>query len=421
MKPPVDTERLRVLKTAEHYDLALHELEEIMESDPAPGSAQLDRLELLTVLLKDYEARHFKFEPNDPVDAIEFRMAEQRLRQKDLASFLGGKNRVSEVLARKRPLTLDMIRALHAGLQIPLPSLINPMKPPGSPSLPPSGADDHFEWDAFPISEMKKRGWFDTVSHVDFDDSEELVRAFLAQVGSDTARMPALFRRTLRGLGPHGASRYALIAWTSRLLIRAKTVEHDLNKFSHASLEPTAWRELAQLSIFEDGPLRAQRFLRELGMVLLIEPALPSTLVDGAALLSPNGHPVIGMTLRFDRVDSFWFTLFHELAHVQNHLSESENAFVDRNDEERQQDPVEAEADLIARDSLLPRAHWRASSVSSNPTAAGIQSLAKKLNIHPAIVAGRVQFESKRYDRFGDMLGRGSVRKLFPESTRGAM
>jgi len=414
---------MRVLKTPEHYDLALHELEELMESDPAPGSPQLDRLELLTVLLKDYEARHFKFEPNDPVDAIEFRMAEQRLRQKDLASFLGGKNRVSEILARKRPLTLDMIRALHAGLQIPLPSLINPMKPQSSTSLSSSDADadDHFEWSGFPVSEMKKRGWFDTVSSVDFDDSEELVRAFLAQVGNDTARMPALFRRTLRGLGAHGSSRYSLIAWTSRLLIRAKTIEHGLTKFSHASLEPTTWRELAQLSTFEDGPLRAQRFLRELGLVLLIEPALPSTLVDGAALLSSNGHPVIGMTLRFDRVDSFWFTLFHELAHVQNHLSESENAFVDRNDEESRHDPLEAEADLIARDSLLPRAHWRASSVSSNPTAAGIQLLAKKLNIHPAIVAGRVQFESKRYDRFGDMLGRGSVRKLFPEFPRGAM
>lgn len=414
MKNPVITEELRVLKTPEHYDLALHELEELMGSDPAPGSSQLDRLELLTVLLKDYEARHFKFEPNDPVDAIEFRMVEQRLRQKDLAPFLGGKNRVSEILARKRPLTLDMIRALHAGLQIPLSSLINPMKPQDSPSLsPPSGADDHFEWSAFPVSEMKKRGWFDTISISDFDNSEELVRAFLAQVGSDTARMPALFRRTLRGLGTHGTSRYSLIAWTSRLLIRAKAIENDLTKFSHASLEPTMWRELAQLSTFEDGPIRAQHFLRELGIVLLIEPALPSTLVDGAALLSSNGHPVVGLTLRFDRVDSFWFTLFHELAHVQNHLSESENAFVDRNDEEGRQDPLEAEADLIARDSLLPRAHWRASSVSSNPTAAGIQSLAKKLNIHPAIVAGRVQFESKRYDRFGDMLGRGSIRKLF--------
>jgi HTH-type transcriptional regulator / antitoxin HigA len=421
MRPPVITEGLHVLKTPGHYDLALHELEELMQSDPAPGSPQLDQLELLTVLLKDYEARHFKFEPNDPVDAIEFRMAEQRLRQKDLAPFLGGKNRVSEILARKRPLTLDMIRALHAGLQIPLPSLINPMKPKGLPSLASSEADDHFEWNAFPISEMKKRGWFDTVSSVDFDDSEELVRAFLAQVGSDTARMPALFRRTLRGLGTHGTSRYSLIAWTSRLLIRAKTIEHDLIKFSHASLEPTMWRELSQLSTFEDGPLRAQRFLRELGMILLIEPSLPSTLVDGAALLSPNGRPIIGMTLRFDRVDSFWFTLFHELAHVQNHLSESQNAFVDRNDEEGGQDPLEAEADLIARDSLLPRAYWRASSVSSNPTASGIKLLANKLNIHPAIVAGRVQFESKRYDRFGDLLGRGSVRKLFPESTRGAM
>lgn len=421
MKKNSPARDLGVLKSPEQYETTLNELEQLMESNPTPGSKELDRLELLTVLLKDYERRNFSFTPNDPVDAIEFRMAEQRLRQKDLAPFLGGKNRVSEILNRRRPLTLDMIRALHAGLQIPLASLVSPSKPTGTPTHTPSSADDHFEWSAFPVAEMQKRGWFDGLPIGDEADAEQLVQAFLAQIGGDTARMPALFRRTLRGLGAHGKSPYSLLAWTSRLLIRAKKLDRNLPKFSHADLNPTTLRELAQLSASENGPLHAQRRLQELGIVLLIEPALPSTLVDGAALLSPTGRPIVGMSLRFDRIDSFWFTLFHELAHVQYHLSPSEDAFVDRTDEEGRYDPLESEADLIARDGLIPRGHWRSSSVSSNPSASGIQALANKLNIHPAIVAGRVQFESKRYDRFGDLLGRGEVRRLFPESLRGSI
>jgi HTH-type transcriptional regulator/antitoxin HigA len=92
--------------------------------DPHPGTPDGARLELLAVLLEAYEKEHFKFRTPDPIEALEFRMEQQGLKQKDIAEIIGGKNRASEVLARKRPLTLSMIRALHEKLGIPSELLI---------------------------------------------------------------------------------------------------------------------------------------------------------------------------------------------------------------------------------------------------------------------------------------------------------
>ena len=114
----------RIIKTDERYRATLAEVERLAGDDPAPGTPDGDRLELLAKLVEDYEKERFKFERPDPVEAILFRMQEQGLRQKDLAPILGGKNRVSEVLSRKRPLTLAMVRALHESLRIPAELLV---------------------------------------------------------------------------------------------------------------------------------------------------------------------------------------------------------------------------------------------------------------------------------------------------------
>ena len=114
----------KIIKTDEQYRAYLVEVERLAADDPAPGTSDGDRLELLAKLVEDYEKERFKFERPDPVEAILFRMQEQGLRQKDLAPILGGKNRVSEVLARKRPLTVAMVRALHESLRIPAELLL---------------------------------------------------------------------------------------------------------------------------------------------------------------------------------------------------------------------------------------------------------------------------------------------------------
>lgn len=108
----------KIIKTEEQYRAYLAEVERLVAEDPPPGTADGDRPELLAKLVEDYEKERFQFERPDPISAIVFRMEGRGLRQKDLAPILGGKNRVSEILSRKRPLTLTMMRALSDSLRI---------------------------------------------------------------------------------------------------------------------------------------------------------------------------------------------------------------------------------------------------------------------------------------------------------------
>lgn len=114
----------RIIKTEEQYRAYLAEVGGLAADDPAPGTPDGDRLELLAKLIGDYEKERFRFKRPDPIDAIRFRMEEQGLRQADLAPLLGGRNRVSEVLAGKRPLTVAAIRALSDALHIPAGLLV---------------------------------------------------------------------------------------------------------------------------------------------------------------------------------------------------------------------------------------------------------------------------------------------------------
>jgi HTH-type transcriptional regulator / antitoxin HigA len=113
----------RIIKTDEQYQRVLAEVERLAVLDPAPDSSEGSRLELLAMLVEMYERVRFSFARPDPIDAIAFRMEQQGLRQKDIAPLLGGKNRASEVLSRRRPLTLPMIRSLYEKLDL-APSLL---------------------------------------------------------------------------------------------------------------------------------------------------------------------------------------------------------------------------------------------------------------------------------------------------------
>ena len=107
----------KILKTAAEYSAALAKVDSLM--DAKPGSKQEEELELWSLLVERYEQEHHSISFPDPIEAIRFRMEQEGLRQKDLEKYFPGKNRVSEVLNHKRPLSLGMIRSLHRGLGIP--------------------------------------------------------------------------------------------------------------------------------------------------------------------------------------------------------------------------------------------------------------------------------------------------------------
>jgi len=112
---------VKLLKTEEDYQNALERVAALME---ATSETDQDELEVWSMLVERYEEANFPIDMPDPVEAIKFRMDQEGLRQKDLAKVLPGKNRVSEVLNYKRPLSLGMIRALHKHLKIPAEVLI---------------------------------------------------------------------------------------------------------------------------------------------------------------------------------------------------------------------------------------------------------------------------------------------------------
>ncbi len=115
---------IRPIHTEADYRAALADISALTASDPAPGTPNGDRLDILATLVQAYEAHHFPIDAPDPVEAIKFRMEQGGLTVKDLEPIIGRRNRVYEVLSRKRPLTLAMIRRLHRSLGIPAEVLI---------------------------------------------------------------------------------------------------------------------------------------------------------------------------------------------------------------------------------------------------------------------------------------------------------
>ena len=115
---------IRPIHTKADYKAALKAVSALIDADPKRGTADADRLEVLGTLLEAYEAQHFHIELPDPIEAIKFRMEQQGLSAKDLTPMIGGLNRVYEVLNRKRPLSLAMVRRLHEGLGISADCLI---------------------------------------------------------------------------------------------------------------------------------------------------------------------------------------------------------------------------------------------------------------------------------------------------------
>ena len=356
----------RIIKTEEQHRAYLDEVERLVTEDPIPGTADGDRLELLAKLVEDYEKERFKFNRPDPVDAIVFRMEERGLKQKDLAPLLGGKNRVSEVLSRKRPLTLAMVRALSESLRIPAELLI---REPEAPE--------------YKVAEVHSR------------------------------------RRTITYGATPQTNKNNLQFWVSRVREIANTSRTERGAWRPESLDEEFLSYVARLSWSEKGPRQVRDFLAEKGVTLVLLPALPHTKLDGAAMLDQQGAPIVGLTVRHDRLDNFWFTLLHELVHVWKHLPDKDTAITDESIEDgRDDDSKEAEANRIARDIFIPRAVWKRSEAFLHPSVATIYALADKLHISPAIVAGRLRHEKTghiSHRAFGKLVGNKQVRQLFPE------
>ncbi|MCY7350917.1 MAG: transcriptional regulator [Cytophagaceae bacterium] len=113
---------VRVLKNEQDYEAALHRADEIFNA--APGTAEGEEVELLFLVIKDYEDKHYPILPLDPIEALKLAMAEKGIKNKDLTELIGSKGYVSAILNRKKPLTLKMARLFHQKLGIPAETLL---------------------------------------------------------------------------------------------------------------------------------------------------------------------------------------------------------------------------------------------------------------------------------------------------------
>lgn len=391
----------KIIKTEEQYLEYFNEVHWLIIASPKLGTEESDRLELLSILIENYEKQKYPVEAPDPIDAILFRMAEKGLKQADLVPYFGTRSRVSEILARKRPLTVPMIRALAVGLGISADTLV------GLDEVGSSPKKNNVDWSKFPVKEMVARGWIDSITSKAKKTVEEIVQGFIVDMGLQEGG--ASFRRTLSGESPTPTTSYALYAWLARVIQRTREIKGQLPAYEKSKVGDGFIKQVVQFSRFEEGPRLAIEFLKQHGIAVVIEPQLKGTMLDGAALKDLDGTPIIALTLRYDRVDNFWFTLVHELVHVWKHIDDASEAILD-DLEHASTDKRESEANRIARDAFIPRSIWKRTDAYLKPSKETIVELAKELNIHPAIVAGRVRKEVGNYNQFSDLIGQGLVR-----------
>jgi HTH-type transcriptional regulator/antitoxin HigA len=392
----------RIIRTEDEYHAYLNEVERLISRGENLSAAEIDRLEVLAVLIESYENSKYPIEPPDPIDAILFRMEEKGLKQVDLIPYFGTSSRVSEVLKRKRPLTVQMIRAISVGLGISAETLVGL----GENSVP---EKEEIDWSKFPIKEMMTRGWLEHVTHRGFDSAEDLVKNYI--VGAGLQFGAASFRRTLSGEAKSPTTLYALYAWLARVIQRARRKKRRLGIFRKDSLNASFLRELAQMSWSDQGPLLAIEYLQKHGIAVIIERQLKSTQLDGAALKDTDSTPVVALTLRFDRVDNFWFTLLHEVVHIWKHVDNETDAFVDDLNA-TSTDRREAEANRLAGEAFIPRLIWKRSDAFMAPSKDSIEKLARDLKIHPAIIVGRLHKETGNFALFNSMIGHRGVRGM---------
>lgn len=395
--------KIKVIRTEQDYKEAIELVEALIARDPDPDSTEGEQLSLLSALIQDYEARAFPEMLPDPIEAIKFRMEQENLKPADLVPYIGSRSRVSEILSGKRQLTLDMVRSLSDGLGIPAKVLIQ---------KPEMDTDVEYEnWDNRLVKEMEKRGYFGS-SSLKESKKGELLRDFFLPVGSHL-QVVGMMRKSHYRSSPL-TDKHALSAWATQVYKKAQSVKITA-KYKPGIVNPNFMRDLAKRSREENSPIIVQGLLKESGIILIVEPHLPKTYLDGATLLINKDNPIIGITLRYDRLDNFWFTLMHELAHIALHFDQDISLFYDEIEGVKGVDlnSKERDADKVAREALVPSSKWEVSPAKLIPSPMAAQSLADELGIHVAIVAGVMRHEHKNYYYLNKIVNQYTARQYF--------
>lgn len=328
------------IKNSDEYDRANQHLDELIHS--LEGSPEREKYRSLFMLVSEYQDIHFPFEIPDGIGMIEFRLENSNLKMSDLIPFIGSEKKVAEVMSGKRPLTVPMIRALNKHLGVDLKSLV------GHETI---YEDEGIDWKKFPTNAIRKLGWFSEHSLTD----EELITQLIRYAGG-LVKIPRTYcRKNFDARRNALTNIHSLQAWCQKVvgdaLNHAPTIRFDKTKIDQDFVNT-----IAMFSLSEDGPRKVIEALTAAGIALVYVEQLPEMYVDSAVMKAKEGFPVIGLTLRDDRVDSFWFSVLHAVAHIWKHLSNVHYFFADDfNIKEcfcNVDWTIENEADRIAREAL---------------------------------------------------------------------
>ncbi|WP_342249206.1 XRE family transcriptional regulator [Sphingomonas sp. OTU376] len=328
--------------------------------------------------------------------------------QKDLGTFLGLKEQQIQryEAERYRSASLDRLIEIADALSVRISERAELVGNNRLEAVTPEA------WQAFPIAEMYKRGWFEDFSGTLAQARKaaaELVPGFLRGAHAQYAPI-AFHRKSVRSNGQvHEA---AIAAWEAR--IRSVADRDPPEATFDRSRISDAWLEgLVRLSLDPNGPAASVDYLRAAGITLIVERQLPGTLLDGAALCSLDRHAIVALTLRHDRLDNFWFTLLHEIGHLKLHIGEGEFAAIFDDTDAPAGDQVERDADLFAQEVLLSSEKWKLGVSRYTRTEKAVMTDAKRFGVGPAIIAGRIRREADDYTLLRTLVGNGEVRRQF--------
>lgn len=395
----------KILKNDFDYEKALEYIEILMAKEESTENNE--EIELFTTLISNYEDKFFSIDLPNPIDAILFVMDHKNLKRKDLIPIIGSQSKVSEILNRKRPLSLTMIRNLNTELKIPAEILLQDTEKKIIPLK-------KFEYSDYPVSEMFKLGYFSGYNKISqvkdyFEDiMTELFDIFSKEIPNNVYCKQANVKNE--------PNNKALVVWQAHIL---KQISFEkIDDFSLNTLDDNFFEGLLALSTLSKGPLLVKDYLNSFGIYFKIEQHLSKTYLDGATFKAVDNKPIIGLTLRHDRLDNFWFTLIHELSHVVKHLykGDEERAFFDDtfSNQKKQIPLIEQEANNFSMEYLVPSSKISNKDLCNYKwTSLNIKREAKRIKRSPAILAGRIRHETGNFSIFTDMLGINEVRYLF--------
>lgn len=400
---------MKPIKTPEQHAEALSRVDSLMSRSENLSEKQQDELEILSVLIETYEREIHAITPPTPLEAIRFRMMQMGYRQKDLAALVGGPSRASEILNEKRELTSEMMRRLRDEWGIPADSLLGGRATEPAATAVPLPAGPAPDPKRYPMKQMYDRQYFAGTSG-DWKTDRRDQPSLLGRLFNSCFPQPTLAYNRQGGGTKAKINPYALEAWRQRVIVRAEE-EKQLPAWNREALDEGFLHWLVGLSCLAEGPRLARVALEEKGLAVIIEARLDETHLDGAALLTADGRPVIGLTLRHNRLDNFWFTLFHEIGHVLRHLSPETPVLFDSEIDQKKTGKIELEADRFALDTLIPPDVW--SEVRHLQYADEIRAAATKHRLGAALIAGRLRREANDYRKHPSLIGNRMARAAF--------